>query len=466
MKTKKHTISKSDPAQLRQKVFIFTWALAMMIDEARQPVRFEASEFASWLSVLVFFISALLVRKPNSNYVLICLSVLNVLQLALAFPNTTNHSTILGFTNLLILAVIVHTWLKTKRLEPGYLVRGFPALRLAFLIMYGSAAISKINSDFLFNLEFSCATQLAEEELYWLPVAFDFESMVFLPFIVAGAELLVFILPMFQKTRFAGIILAVAFHTSLSLTADSKGPGFTLVLFSLLGLFLTKSSAKSAHDIFGTVIQNCKKFLEPWLLNFAWVSFLLIQANISFIEGWQGFGWWRWGGTLVVNIIWGTLLVFVVWKFKDERLEQRVVGFFGPMSIAVIAIVILNSAGPYLGGKTMSSMTMYSNLRVEGGESNHFIFPRIPAHTSQDDIVTVIRAVDPKLKRIIEQDAKITMHELVRTLSKNPDQPIEYEFRGKRTLLRHANEKPELVAYDPLWHKLIGHRLVSEKCVW
>lgn len=453
-------------SQQRQQFFAFTWALAIMIDEARQPIRFDSGQLASWLSVVVFFTAAFLVRKPSSNPVLLILSALNILQLALAFPITTNHSTILGLTNILILAIAGFAKFKDKKLTSGFLYNGFPALRLAFLIMYGSAAISKINSDFLFNLENSCATDLAAEELYWLPFALDFKSFAFLPFLIAGAELLVFLLPIFEKTRFAGIIFAVLFHTALSLTADSKGPGFTLVLFALLGLFLTDGAARSAHDTVRTVHRWIRRYVEPWFLNFVWVLFLLIQANISFIEGWPGYGWWRWSGTLAVNIIWGFILIRISWKFRHDKLGQRVAGFYGPLSFIVIGIVLLNSASPYLGGKTTSSMTMYSNLKVEGGESNHYLFPRLPIKTPQDEIVTLIRVADPYLKEVMAREAKITMHELVRVLSMNPEQPIEYDFKGKRILLRQASDRPELVAYDPFWHKFIGHRLISDKCVW
>lgn len=105
-------------------------------------------------------------------------------------------------------------------------------------------------------------------------------------------------------------------------------------------------------------------------------------------------------------------------------------------------------------------------MRVEGAESNHYLFPRVLIHTPRSDIFSVIRAADPKLKRIIEMDAKMTMHEIVRILSRNPEQAIGYEFQGKWVLLRQDSEMLELVAYDLFWHKTAGHRPVSDKCVW
>lgn len=445
---KNGSLKANGNAQRRQQFFVFTWALAIMIDEARQPIRFEANELDSWLSVAAFFLSALVMRKPRSTALFILLSVINIIQLTFAFPNTTNHSTILGFVNILILAILLHSKLKNKALLPGFLYTGFPVMRLAFLIMYGSAALAKLNSGFLFNLDNSCATDLAQAELYWLPFTFDYKSFAFLPFLIAGAEIIVFLLPIFKRTRFIGLIFAVLFHTALSLTADSKGPGFTLVLFALLGLFLSDSAVKLALELTRSVAAWIGRYVEKWFLNFLWILFLLIQANISFLEGWaiSGFGWWRWGGTLAVNLLWGSFFIYLAWKFRNDKLSQPVVGTYGPMSIATIFLVVLNSAGPYLGGKTTSSMTMYSNLQVEGGVSNHYLFPRLPIHTPQDDLVTVIRAADPYLKGVIEREAKMTMHEFVRILSKHPEQPIEYEFEGQRHLLRKANEKPELVA--------------------
>lgn len=453
-------------AELRQKVFAFTWALATLIDEARQPISIVEFSIPGLLSITVFGLAAWLLMRPSSNAALLILASFNVCQLALAFPNTTNHSTILGFTNLAIIVTLLYSWVRNRRLSKGALFSAFPVLRLAFLVMYGSAAIAKINSTFLFDLAVSCAPVLAEEELFWLPFKFDYQSMLFLPWLIAGAELLVFSLPMFNRTRYLGIALAVLFHTALSLTANSKGPGFTLVLFALLGLFLSDSAARQGLELVRGVKTWLAKYLDSWFTTSVWFAFLVIQANISFIEGWQGFGWWRWGGTLLVNIIWGSILVFLVVRHRREKLGQRLIGIYGPASIVVLALVLLNSLSPYLGGKTTSTMTMYSNLQVEGGVSNHLIIPRLPIHTPQDDIVTVLRTNDPNLQRVIDLEYKITMHEFVRILSENPEQPIEYIYQGERVLLRHASDNPSLVAYDPIWHKLIGHRKITDKCVW
>eukprot|EP00746_Dinoflagellata_sp_MGD_P141816 gnl/MRDRNA2_/MRDRNA2_74861_c0_seq3.p1 gnl/MRDRNA2_/MRDRNA2_74861_c0~~gnl/MRDRNA2_/MRDRNA2_74861_c0_seq3.p1 ORF type:complete len:323 (+),score=31.97 gnl/MRDRNA2_/MRDRNA2_74861_c0_seq3:118-969(+) len=46
----------------------------------------------------------------------------------------------------------------------------------------------------------------------------------------------------------------------------------------------------------------------------------------------------------------------------------------GPMYFA-IATLALNGSAPYLGIKTQGTWTMFSNLRVENGSSNHFVVP-------------------------------------------------------------------------------------------
>lgn len=463
---KKTVINNTSKAELQVRFFVFFWALAALIDEARQPVSFAEVTVESWLSFSVYVLAATLLRYPGSVPLLFTFAFVFLIQFSFAWPNTTNHSTIIGFVNLLIIAILLHSRIKYGAFLKNGLYFGFPVLRLGFLIMYGSAVVAKLNSDFLLNLQKSCATTLASEELFWLPFEVNFQSLWFLPWLILASELLVFLLPLFQKTRFLGIILAVVFHTALSLTPESKGPAFTLVLFALLGLFFDAETRLEAINSFRAIRAKLRKSVDSWITNFLWLAAIAIQANISFFQAWFAMGSWRWFGTLVINLIWGAAWIYFAIRARKRKLEQPTVSFFGPASVVLMGIVILNSASPYLGGKTTSSMTMYSNLKVEGGKSNHYLFPRLQIHTSQDEIVTIIRTVDPYLNRVRERGYQVTMHELVRVLSRNPDQPIQYEYEGELVSLKRAAEKPELVNYNPILHKLVGHRNITDKCVW
>lgn len=345
----KHSFSNGE---INARFFVFFWALAILVDEARSPATFAQGDAESWLSFAVYALAALLLRIPGSSRLLLILAVVYVLQLAFDWPNTTNHSAIIGFVNLFIIFILLHSRIKNGALLQGALYSGFPLLRLGFLIMYGSAALSKLNSSFLFDLTKSCANVLATEELSWLPVKIDFQELWFLPWLVFGAEILVFLLPIFSKTRFLGIILAVIFHTTLSLTPDSKDPGFTLVLFALLGLFLDEQTRFQAVQVFRRLRAKVRKTFDGWITNFLFFSVISIQANISFFQGWFALDWWRWLGTLVINIIWGVIWIFLAIQSRNRNLEQKTVILYGSTSAVLVVLVVVNSASPYLGGKT------------------------------------------------------------------------------------------------------------------
>lgn len=446
----------------------------MLIDEARQPVSVFSNDgtfpLDGVLSISVFLMAAFTMMKPSSTNRLIILASLNVVQLFLAFPITTNHGTILGVGNLAIVLALVVNNIKKRKLAEGSLYSAMPLLRLLFLILYGTAALSKFNTTFLFDLINSCGITMAEDELYWLPfdiMDLGFATWWFVPWVVALTELAIFVTPMFRLTRSAGIILAVVFHTALSLTANSKGPGFTLVLFALLMLFLSDNAIQHSLDLVRGFRKWLSKFVDSWFTTALWFGFLIVQINISWLSGWGTAPGWRWGGTLAVDLIWSAFLIYIAAKHWREGLSpQRTVGVHSVVGALIVAVTLLNSISPYLGGKTYSTMSMYSNLQVEGGVSNHLLFPRLPIHTPQDDIVTILNAQDPNLVGAKERGEKLTMHEMIRILAKNPESAVQYEFQGKTYFYEHASENPELVTIDPFWHKLIGHRRITAACVW
>ena len=54
-------------------------------------------------------------------------------------------------------------------------------------------------------------------------------------------------------------------------------------------------------------------------------------------------------------------------------------------------VFFLNGISPYLGLKTEGSISMFSNLHVEGRTTNHFLHAVIPGFWNySDEVITVI----------------------------------------------------------------------------
>ena len=61
--------------------------------------------------------------------------------------------------------------------------------------------------------------------------------------------------------------------------------------------------------------------------------------------------------------------------------------------------VLLNGLSPYLGLKTESSISMYSNLYVEGRTTNHFFHGVLPGFWNySDEVITVIDSNNNQLR--------------------------------------------------------------------
>jgi hypothetical protein len=79
------------------------------------------------------------------------------------------------------------------------------------------------------------------------------------------------------------------------------------------------------------------------------------------------------------------------------------------------AVVVLNGLSPYLGFKTETSWSMFSNLRTEGGRSNHWVMPTsLQVFDYQRDLVEIVAASDRGLQAVADAGAVIPYFEIRR----------------------------------------------------
>jgi hypothetical protein len=113
-------------------------------------------------------------------------------------------------------------------------------------------------------------------------------------------------------------------------------------------------------------------------------------------------------------------------------------------------LVVINGASPYLGLKTQTAWSMFSNLRTEGGYSNHLIV-RHPYYLAgyQTDLVEIRRSSDPRLSVFQDSGYLIPYFELRRYLSLHrPSSPVAaglvYMRNGTRITVSKPEDDPEL----------------------
>ena len=77
-----------------------------------------------------------------------------------------------------------------------------------------------------------------------------------------------------------------------------------------------------------------------------------------------------------------------------------------------VILVVINGALPYLGVKTETSSGMFSNLRTEGGRTNHLLIQRgLHLTKHADELVRIIDSEDHQLAELGKRGYRITWFE-------------------------------------------------------
>lgn len=420
---------------------------------------------------IVLLACALLLPKPASPYRLGFLAASQILLLYQRMPIIDNHMHLMGFVNAGILIVVVpmmwrrSSWTKRR-------VRVLCSYALITLVLaYGAAAFAKLNAGF-FDPAGNCAvakTYQAGESLGILPGMLPgwFEGL--LPYAVTGIEFAIPVLLIFHLTRLPAVLIAVSFHIMISITPSASAIDFTVVITGLL--FAALPWRMSAY-----VMELARAFrsrvLDPLGLDVSVFTAVVFFGLLAIIRGRfgtvDGNRAWIFTASLAMTV--GPFLFWLALRsirlgIRSEPLAQRLsIGHY-----VLFSLLIFNLAMPYAGVKTTGAMVMYSNLNTYDGTTNHFFVGRLPIETFHDDLVEIVETTRPRLESIRKKDHRITWHELRRIMAGHPDEPISYRRGGELYQLEAARENPELVSLDPLWHKLVAHRVHdphNTECLW
>lgn len=278
-----------------------------------------------------------------------------------------------------------------------------PVLRVAVVIMYLWAGVQKLNRDY-FDETVSCAGKLH------LEIADYFGGLVptapwTLTAAAAGSLFLELGIPLLlclRRTRYVGFVVAVIFHLWLSIHPAAGIFSFTSMILALLLLFLPQEWGRKLQALWDGAARRCGggdlargRRRGRILVLVVFGATLVTQASLYLVIGrsyevfhtanrvgfFAFFAWALWIG--------GSYLVA----------GARAKGASGPLAgraaptLAWLALVpvLLNGAWPWLGSRTQTSFSMYSNLRSEAA-GNHLFLKRADLFDLQKDMVEVLTA--------------------------------------------------------------------------
>ena len=383
----------------------------------------EAFFFVLLLSVAFYC----LITGPSTRGLLL-LATAFIIQVWISQPQHGHPSLLCFSLAVLIVGSAVYLYFRegTVTREKMYALYA-PAGRWLLLVMYFWGIFHKINTDYL-NVDYSCASFLVRSLDYMVPfglaeMAWVHYLAIYGTFVVEGLALVLLLIP---SQRYYGRIIGILFHLLIGFAYFRDYQGFSLLSIALHSLFVPAGSAEktSALRLLGKPI--------PWALVPLCGVILLMAMALSHNA-------FLWGVLSVVVILWTVFCTRGSPKiYKQEHFKK----YFKP-AVGVFLIVplvyFLQCATPYVGLKTSQSLNMFSNLRTEGGVSNHYFFPKpLYLFNYQRDIVKITKIgdrdmpdgeINPMTGRPVGQ----VYYEFIRFLKENPRLYVEYQVNDGET---------------------------------
>ncbi|WP_395738040.1 HTTM domain-containing protein [Prosthecobacter sp.] len=278
-----------------------------------------------------------------------------------------------------------------------------PVMRAAVVIMYGWAGIQKLNWDYL-NPETSCAAVFHREIAACLGWLIPTGSWT-LRGAIWGSYAFEFGIPvllMFGRTRRVGFAAAVVFHLWLSIHPAAGIFSYSSLMFALLAVFLPVEWGARLLGLWrrqlawlGRGDEACGRRLARWAFVVLFFAALLCQVALYlFVQRDQtvfktanriGFAvFWVWG-------CWLGGCYLLASRGAGERRAALPLPFGWRWTAAWVGLlpVLVNGLMPWIGSRTETSYSMFSNLRSEGA-GNHLFLRRADVFALQTDLVQVV----------------------------------------------------------------------------
>ena len=438
-------------------MFAFLWAGAAL---------FHRAQYAHWagspLELAESFCALLVLLRPSSLPAFLGLVVLQLAQNTVLLPHVSNHTLLLWFMSLSIMLSAIVLAARGTLGRAGLYQSFAPALRLELLLLYFWVVFQKLNPDF-FDAPISCAGNLLDKlgvmlGLGALPVFA--RGLAVWGTLLTEAAIPLLLIP--RRTRWMGIGLGLLFHFGVGLALFFD---FSSLLFACYALFAPEALPERLARLGRRIGEGLgMPRTSPWWASGLLGAGLLVGVLVLLAESWSASKhlawllWWVWGI--------GAIALFAAvtpWRETGLARAGAMLDLRPRWLLIVPALVFLNGASPHLGFKTEHSFAMFSNLRTEGGESNHLLIPAsLQVFDYQRDLVRVTASSDPALRRRTRFSglmpwAELRSHVSAAAARGERDIRIQFERDGERVDIDAAERHPELSR---------PHRFPLSKLLW
>jgi hypothetical protein len=451
----RHTPSEAPANSQHFAIFAFLWALALL---AHQIYYHDA--FRSLADVALTASALFVLLNPYSAWRLLAATGFNVLAVIYHLPAVFNHWFFAGIESLAFVVIAVTVLLRKQRLEPEAVFPSFALVaRLNLICLYYISAFHKLNSDY-FSLDVSCGAATygqLREALPFLPASGA--ALLAVTYLGVIIELALPTLLITRRLRRFAVVLGLFFHLCLGIMGYAR---FSMISFALLVLFLPEIDA-TTKKILTLLERNASlQAMLSWARKRRWFIIgvmaalgiilanttgdardLVRQLGSAFVRG-SFFFFLAQSAVLIAAAV----TVLIRYRFA----KASPLGFVPAvrLGLLVTALMIFSGIAPYLGLHTLNTFAMYSNVRTEGGSSNHFVVPAgLQIFSYQRDLVDIVETNITSLQRVVTMDMLLPYQQLRVEITKEMKkgrQGIHVVFLrdGETISTTHAEDHPQL----------------------
>jgi hypothetical protein len=377
--------------------------------------------------IMLIGIALASLARPRSLAVLIGMMAARLIVYAIHAPVASNNATISAFAAVALVGSSLYLAIVDRKLERERLYRTFaPMARDLLLIMYSYGIFHKINSDFL-NPNVSCAVAIYKPVVH----AFGLQDWLFGQYGAIYSTFVVETLAIFcllsRRWKFYGLAIGIPFHLIIGFSGYRFYMEFSMICLSLYTLFLPSEYFVRVNQ----ALRRLPTAARTALLALPATLFALTLAGGQIAISRH---FWPYHAMPVFALVGGTFYLSVLyfcprsWAAEDTPAFR----FTSPIFAVLSLLFLVNGISPYIGFKTESSITMFSNLRTEGGRTNHLLFSSLPYLFSyQQNLVTIRSSNAAALQDYIGPNRQMVEYELHRILANAPDTKVQFSKDGQ-----------------------------------
>jgi hypothetical protein len=428
-------------------LFATTWAIAGILHQ----MSFVDWRWHSFHGGLLTAALLWVLLRPSSWVRFAALLLVDCVAVGLEFPVHPNHIVFAWVVNLTLLTALLIARIRRTDLSvsPGWYRTFAPWLRVELAILYFFTVFHKINGSY-FNIDWSCASIMYRQIASWLPLMPSANWSQYCA--VYGTLLIEVTIPILlfgRRTRIAGAVLGMLFHG-------------VLALYSFPGLFSFSATMTALYTVFIPPELAARIVVPAWLQRFRpyavgafaalgviWLLRDLFPASMRLEQRWDrilqlgflSYCAYQLGGLLLLLNARRHGNSYAKSPFGGDWRQGALLGVF-PVLLCV------NGFGPYLGLRTQSSLSMFSNLQTEEALGNHLIVPAgIQLTDWQSDLVEIVDSNNTELLQFRDDGERLPYLDLRRR--RGVDNTLSVTFRRHGDLLTFASTNPETDAVLP-----------------